>query len=380
MVTEILCVEDRSDVAAELRRAGAILRRGGLVAFPTETVYGIAVAATIPAAVERLYAIKRRPISKPMTVMVAEVADVRRRAKKLPKSAERLMERFWPGPLTLVLTTDDGHMTGFRLPNHPLALGLTREAGVPLLVPSANVSDEPPATTAEAVLRAFPTELDLVIDGGSAAGGVPSTVVQVNEDGSIEVLRVGAIPESRVLEPNHVTVLFVCTGNTDRSPLAAALLRRRLADRLHCTEAEVEARGFTIRSAGIEVARSEAGPRGRLAGNDGSEGRPASPAALKMAAEWPGGPLTLEGHRSHRLTEEMVDAATHVFCMERGHMEEILAFFPNRARDVRLLDPEGNEIEDPAGRSQIVYRRVVSRLDAAATLLAGGLVSFASSS
>ena len=364
VATEILCVEDRADVAAELRRAGAILRRGGLVAFPTETVYGIAVAATLPAAVERLYAIKRRPRTKPMTLMVGEVADVRRRVAKLSRTAERLMERFWPGPLTLVLRTDDGHMTGFRLPNHPLALGLVREAGVPLLVPSANVSDNPPAVTAEAVLREFPSELDLVIDGGSAAGGVPSTVVQVDEDGAIQVLRVGAIPESRLQETGRVTVLFVCTGNTDRSPLAAALLRRRLADRLHCTDAQVEGRGFSIRSAGVEV----------------GEERPASPAALKTAAEWTGGALSLEGHKSQRVTEQMLESATHVFCMERAHQEEILAFFPNRARDVRLLDPEGNDIEDPAGRSQIVYRRVVGRLDAATTLLAGGLVACASSS
>jgi tRNA threonylcarbamoyl adenosine modification protein (Sua5/YciO/YrdC/YwlC family) len=364
MATEVVSVIDRASVADELRRAGEVLRRGGLVAFPTETVYGIAVAATIPAAVDRLYQIKRRPRGKPMTLMVADVAEVRRRCRRIPPAAERLMERFWPGPLTLVLSDRDGLLTGFRLPNHPLARGLVREAGVPLLVPSANIADEPPAVTAEQVLAAFPDELDLVIDGGSAVGGVPSTVVRVTDEG-VEVLREGAIPERHVVDASHVNVLFVCSGNTDRSPLAAALLRRRLAERMGCREADLSARGVTVESAGLHVE---------------SEGRPASDAVRRIAAEWPEGALDLESHRSTRLTEEMVRRATHVFCMERAHLEEILAFFPGRLRDVRLLDPEGNDVEDPAGRTPLAYRNLARRLDAAATLIAGGLSSCVSSS
>ena len=363
MSTEIVSVEDRSDVAAELRRAGEILRRGGLVAFPTETVYGIAVAATLPAAVERLYALKGRPKDKPMTVMVHDVADVRARCPVLPAAAERLMARFWPGPLTLVLKDAEGHMTGFRLPNHPLARRLVREAGVPLLVPSANRSGNPPAVTAEGVLREFPTELDMVIDGGSAQGGVPSSVVQVVGN-DVQVLRAGAIPEARLVDDRRATVLFVCTGNTDRSPLAAAIFRRRLAERLHCDESELEAKGFVVASAGLEA----------------RDGHPASPSALKAAAEWPVRPLDVEGHRSRKLSEAILDESTHVVCMERWHLEEILAFFPGRSADVRLFDPEGHDIEDPAGRSSLVYRRLVGRLDAAAQLLIAGVVASVSSS
>ena len=358
MVTEIVSVEDRSDVAAELHRAGEILRRGGLVAFPTETVYGIAVAATIPAAVERLYALKGRPRDKPMTVMVHDLEDVRRRCPKVPPAAERLMARFWPGPLTLVLKDADGHMTGFRLPNHPLARRLVREAGVPLLVPSANRSGNEPATTAEAVLREFPTELDMVIDGGSAQGGVPSSVVQVVGN-DVEVLRAGAIPEARLVDGHRAHVLFVCTGNTDRSPLAAAIFSRRLAERLRCEGSELESRGFFVSSAGLEA----------------QVGSPASASAQKSASEWPGSPLELDGHRSRKLSEAIVDAATQIVCMERWHREEILAFFPGRSADVRLLDPEGRDIEDPAGRSSLVYRRLVGRLDAAAQLLIASVVA-----
>jgi protein-tyrosine-phosphatase len=254
-------------------------------------------------------------------------------------------------------------MTGFRLPNHPLARRLVREAGVPLLVPSANRSGNPPATNAEAVLREFPTELDMVIDGGSAQGGVPSSVVQVVGD-SVQVLRAGAIPEARLVDGPRAHVLFVCTGNTDRSPLAAAIFVRRLAERMRCDESELEAKGFLVSSAGLEA----------------QSRHPASASALKSAAEWPGRPLDLDEHRSRKLTEEIVENATMIVCMERWHLEEILAFFPGRAADVRLLDPEGHDIEDPAGRSSLVYRRLVGRLDAAAQLLITGVVASVSSS
>lgn len=364
MPTEVVSVTDRSDVAKELARAGEILRRGGLVAFPTETVYGIAVAATLPEAVERLYRVKRRPPTKPMTLMVADASEVRRRCPRVPKVAERLMERFWPGPLTLVLRDAEGRMTGFRWPNHPLALGLVREARVPLFVPSANVSDNPPATTAEGVLREFPHELDLVIDGGSAAGGVPSSVVQVDDDGRVEVLREGAIPESRLLDLSKVSVLFVCTGNTDRSPLLAAALRRQLAMRLGCREDQLARRGFVVRSAGTAA----------------REGEPASERAQRAAAEWPGGPLDVSEHRAQVLSERLIAEATHVFCMERLHRDEILAFYPSRSRDVRLVDPEGHDVDDPAGQPSTVYRRLAARLEAAATLLAGALAGCVSSS
>jgi tRNA threonylcarbamoyl adenosine modification protein (Sua5/YciO/YrdC/YwlC family) len=373
MPTQVLRVEDRSALHVELARAGAILRAGGLVAFPTETVYGVAAASDLPDAVARLYALKGRPPEKPTALMVADVSEVRARCPRIPRAAERLMARFWPGPLTLVLRDAEGRMTGFRLPGSPLARGLVRETGVPLVVPSANRAGKPPATTAEQVLSEFPEGLDLVIDGGSAGRGVASTVVRVGDsdpedpdasEGVVDVLREGAIPASRVLDPRTVSVLFVCTGNTDRSPLAAALLRRRLAQRLGVPESALEAHGFVVRSAGVEAV----------------EGRPPSPSCLRVAKEAPGGPLDLSGHRSRRLTEALLEQATHVFCMERAHLEEILAFFPLRAKDVRLLDPEGEDVDDPAGRGMPAFRRLATRLDAAAILLAGGLCESASSS
>jgi tRNA threonylcarbamoyl adenosine modification protein (Sua5/YciO/YrdC/YwlC family) len=357
MTTQVFSVVDRSAHQEELERAGEILRRGGLVAFPTETVYGIAVAADLPDAVERLYALKERPRSKPMTVMVADVAPVLERCTDVSATARGLMRRFWPGPLTLVLPAKDGRWTGFRLPDHPLARGLVREAGVPLLVPSANRSGLPPATTAAEVLDQFPSEIDLVIDGGPAICGAASTVVRVDGD-EIDVLREGVIPESRLRDPHKATVLFVCHGNTDRSPLAAALLRRHLARQLGVEGDRVEDKGYRILSAGIAA----------------RPGKRASVMARRIARAWADRPLDLDDHRSRGLTTEIVESATRIICMEREQREQILAFFPHRERDVMLIDPEGRPVLDPVGQGLEVYERLARRLDAAAQLIALGLV------
>lgn len=357
MPTEVLRALDRTLQPDELARVGRLLREGGLVAFPTETVYGIAVSAERPEAVERLYALKGRPSNKPMTLMIADVAPVRERCPQLPAAAQALMRRFWPGPLTLVVPDAEGRMQGFRLPASPLARGLVRAAGVPLLVPSANRSGEPDATTAEEVLSQLPEGLDLVIDGGPTAGGVPSTVVQVTPEG-VTVLREGAIPEERILARGGATVLFVCQGNTDRSPLAAAILCRRLAQHLGVPERELESKGYRVLSAGVAA----------------QDGQRASLNARRTAREWPEEPLNLEGHLSRKLTGRMIERATRIFCMERTQRDQILAFFPHRERDVLLLDPEGRDVPDPVGQSMAEYRRLARRLDAVAALLVGGVV------
>jgi L-threonylcarbamoyladenylate synthase len=188
VTTEVISADPRSPNPEAIARAAAVIRAGGLVAFPTETVYGLGANAFDAAAVAQIFAAKGRSTRNPLIVHVAEVAEVVRVAAEWPDVARRLSERFWPGPLTLVLpkhpdlpyvVTAGGGTVAVRLPAHPIARALIRAAGVPLAAPSANPSARISATTAEHVLRHLKGRIELVIDGGPTAGGLESTVLDV---------------------------------------------------------------------------------------------------------------------------------------------------------------------------------------------------------
>ncbi|MHC5057306.1 MAG: L-threonylcarbamoyladenylate synthase [Planctomycetota bacterium] len=176
---------------ALIARAARVLGEGGLVAFPTDTVYGLGADASSPDAVERLYEAKGRDRSKPLAMLVPDAAAAARLGGTWPPLAERLAEAHWPGALTIVVGGQ-----GFRVPAHPaargLAAGLLELTGGALAATSANRSGDPDPRTAREVVDALGGAVDLVLDGGEA-GGVPSTVVRVS-GARLEVLREGAIP------------------------------------------------------------------------------------------------------------------------------------------------------------------------------------------
>jgi len=164
------------------------LRRGGLVAFPTETVYGLGADALDAEAVERIYTAKGRPPTNPVIVHVPDTSMARTLTASWPANAEALAQTFWPGPLTLVLPKADavpdivtaGRATvALRVPAHPIALALLRVAALPVAAPSANISTNLSPTTAEHVMRGLDGRIDLVIDGGPTTGGIESTVVDL---------------------------------------------------------------------------------------------------------------------------------------------------------------------------------------------------------
>ncbi len=194
MHTERLHAARHSDVA----RAAELLRQGLVVAFPTETVYGLGVRADRPEAMRELERLKARPPGKPFARLIASAGDMERHAAPGPV-ARRLAARFWPGPLTLVVADGRGGQVGLRCPDCAVTLALLRRVGVPVAAPSANPSGEPPATDAGEVLAAFEGRIAAVLDGGRAALGVASTVVRAS-GGAPEVLREGAIPAGRILE------------------------------------------------------------------------------------------------------------------------------------------------------------------------------------
>ncbi|HHT16142.1 MAG TPA: threonylcarbamoyl-AMP synthase [Papillibacter sp.] len=168
--------------------AAEIIRRGGLVAVPTETVYGLAANGLDEHAVEKIYDVKNRPETKPISLLVSSMGDAERFCRDIPAIAYRLAEFFWPGPLTMVLlrggavpdtVTAGGETVGVRCPDHEKTLALIRAAGVPLAAPSANLSGAPSPKCAQDVLDVFDGKIDAVIDGGVCALGIESTVVDL---------------------------------------------------------------------------------------------------------------------------------------------------------------------------------------------------------
>ena len=169
-----------------------------LVVIPTDTVYGIAADPSRPEAVGRLYEAKRRPADKPIALLASGVAAVHSFGARLSPVEQGLAERFWPGPMTLVLPVGD-RLEGFRVPKHAVALAVLEARGSVLRVTSANLSGEPPALDARHALNSLGEFADMVLDSGPAPGGEASTVVKVERDRAL-ILRAGAIAESEIRE------------------------------------------------------------------------------------------------------------------------------------------------------------------------------------
>ena len=219
---------------AAVEEAAALIQQGSVVAFPTETVYGLGADASHTEAVERIFTAKGRPSDNPLIVHIADQSDVDTLAERIGETERALMASFWPGPLTLVLPVRQGAVSprvtagldtvAVRMPAHPLALQLIRAANRPLAAPSANRSTRPSPTSAQHVLEDLTGRIAGVLDGGSAGIGLESTVVRVDETAArIHVLRPGGITaaELRAAAP-HMEVVDLAAATTEtaipRSP------------------------------------------------------------------------------------------------------------------------------------------------------------------
>ena len=186
---------------AAVEEAIKVLRHSGVVAFPTETYYGLAVEPTDTAALARLFALKQRPESKPLLLLIDQLDQLMEVVSEIPKEYRRLIEMFWPGPLTLIfparpevspLVTGGTGTVGVRISPHPVARELVRRVGRPVTATSANLSGRSPAASAEEVIAQFGEKIDWIIDGGPASGGLCSTVCTL-ERGKLVVLRRGQV-------------------------------------------------------------------------------------------------------------------------------------------------------------------------------------------
>ncbi len=244
MQTRTLIVDGSAPDATALAEAAAVLRRGGVVAFATETVYGLGANALDASAVARIFEAKGRPSRNPIIVHVNSIGAAQQLVTAWPDTAQRLAERFWPGPLTLVLpkrslipdiVTAGGPTVAIRVPRHPLARALIEAAGVPLAAPSANVSNRISSTTAEHVRRTLDGRIELILDGGPAEGGLESTVVDVTQS-PVRLLRPGLVSPAELAEALGEPIQLGSTPTTGSIPAAVlpspGMLSRHYAPRV----------------------------------------------------------------------------------------------------------------------------------------------------
>jgi L-threonylcarbamoyladenylate synthase len=189
----------------EIEKGVKILRKGGVIAFPTDTVYGLGADAFNPTAVQRIYEIKDRPKHRQLPLLIADINQLTTLAEPIPEIAWFLARQFWPGGLTLVLSKTDslpvylapGPTIAVRIPNHPACLAIIQHLGNPIIGTSANISDQPAALTAEEVGQQLGGKIDFIINGGKCPGGKESTVVDITREPPI-ILRQGIIPSDEI--------------------------------------------------------------------------------------------------------------------------------------------------------------------------------------
>jgi tRNA threonylcarbamoyl adenosine modification protein (Sua5/YciO/YrdC/YwlC family) len=349
------------DQRAAVDRAVQALTEGKLVAFPTETVYGIAANASDQRAVLRLLEVKGRRPGNPLAVAIRHGDEAAAYCPDLSAVGHRLARRCWPGPLTLVLDSQHpdsalGQLSqevrhavapngtvGLRVPDHPVLLAALRRLAGPLVLTSANRSGQAEAVTGEEVLAALGNDVDLVLSDGRSRYAQPSTVVRVGGN-RLDILRQGVLTESALRRYASLIVLMVCTGNTCRSPMAQVLLQQRVAQRLKCRPDQLEDRGVMIMSAGVSAM---------------SGARAAEEAVQAMQERG----LDLSHHETRPLHDVLVRFADLILALTRGHREAIVEQWPDAASRTELLCRDHSDILDPIGNSLEVYRRCADQMD-----------------
>ncbi|MBI85326.1 MAG: threonylcarbamoyl-AMP synthase [Planctomycetaceae bacterium] len=356
----VIDVHNADDLRDVIHRAVQALAEGELVAFPTETVYGLAASALDADAVTCLVELKGRGPNHPLALAVKSADDALDYVPDISHVGRRLARRCWPGPVTLVL--GDNHpdsllrqlpekvqkcvvpanTLGLRVPAHRLILGVLQLMAGPLVLTSANRTEEPDAVTAQQVIDQLGDGVQLVLDDGTSQFGQPSSVVQV-EKNRLRMLREGVVSASTLSRLTNFMVLLVCTGNTCRSPMAEVLLKKQLADRLQCELDELQDQGVDVLSAGIAAAAG---------------GRPSSGAVTVMQEKG----LDLSEHFSQPVTARLVQHADLILAMTRSQRDALISHCPEAASRTHVLSTEEQDVSDPVGGSVDVYRECADQI------------------
>lgn len=343
--------------------AAVALRRGELAILPTETLYGIFALGTQPAAVERLRLLT--PSASSNWSATWHAPSVERVEALLTLDAplhRRLLHRLAPGPVTFLVPRseadlaslraaagvtsgafDDGSEISLRIVDHPLAREVLEELGDSGIAIGKRISAAglgPDRELSDDALRRAEDVAPVILDDGPTPLGKPSTTIRLLPTGSYEIVREGVWDARQIQRRVERIILFICTGNTCRSPMAEAIAKDLI-------EREIKpAVPTTVMSAGVGA----------------SEGSPATPEAVDALADLD---IPLASHRSRAVTRDLLSRAEAIFVMTSAHARAVAAVDPRAQDRIRLLDPSGADIPDPIGMSPAVYRETAATLRAA---------------
>jgi tRNA threonylcarbamoyl adenosine modification protein (Sua5/YciO/YrdC/YwlC family) len=355
METEIIKLQPDEPDISQIKKAAEVVTNGGLAAFPTETVYGLACRVS-NRSLARLGKLKGRGENKYYTLHIGDKSQLGRYIPKASLREKKLVQNAWPGPVTIIFELSDDEIAGLRktldeevfknlyknnsigvrCPDNAIASALLREIPCAVVAPSANYSGDEPPVTAEQVKIIFNSKIEIILDGGPTKYKQSSTVAKIGKKG-IEILRQGVYSQGQIADFCTVQVLFVCTGNTCRSPMAGGIFAKEIAEKLGCAVDRLGKMGYKIISAGVM----------------GVTGWPASAEAISVCRA---DDIDISAHTSTALTEELIRRSDLIYVMSREHAGYVLGLSPDSGKKVLLL-ADDTDVPDPIGQDEEFYKK-----------------------